>query len=161
MSKHLKIALVDDDKPNVEILHDFLIRSGYSHIEKYYSGEDFLKSLHLHDDRAVILDYGLSDTGGMNGLEVLEQIKDASPNTHVLFYSGQDSLDVAVESLKMGADDYIVKSAAGVVLLKTAMDKVYEIQVLKFGERRNQRLSWIFAGLWIVAMVAAAYFAMR
>ena len=94
-------------------------------------------------------------------MEVLEQIKDASPNTHVLFYSGQDSLDVAVESLKMGADDYIVKSAAGVVLLKTAMDKVYEIQVLKFGERRNQRLSWIFAGLWIVAMVAAAYFAMR
>ena len=47
------------------------------------------------------------------------------------------------------------------VLLKTAMDKVYEIQVLKFGERRNQRLSWIFAGLWIVTMVAAAYFTMR
>jgi hypothetical protein len=46
-----------------------------------------------------------------------------------------------------------------VVLLKTAMDKVYEIQVLKSGERRNQRLSWIFAGLWIVTMGVAAFVA--
>jgi len=158
MSKNLKIALVDDDKPNMEVLHDFLVRSGYHHIEKYYNGEDFLKSLHLHDDRAVVLDYHLSESGGMNGLEVLEKIKHASPNTHVIFYSGQDSLDIAVESLKCGADDYIVKSAAGVVLLKTAMDKVYQIQVLKSKEKRSQILSWAFVTLWILTILAFTIF---
>ena len=45
MSKHLKIALVDDDIPNTEILRDFLIRNGYSHVDKYHDGETFLDSL--------------------------------------------------------------------------------------------------------------------
>ena len=42
MSKHLKIALVDDDIPNTEVLRDFLIRNGYSHVDKYHDGESFL-----------------------------------------------------------------------------------------------------------------------
>ena len=158
MSKDLKIALVDDDKLNLEVLHDFLIRSGYHHIEKYYNGEDFLKSLHLHDNRAVVLDYQLSESGGMNGLEVLDKIKHSSPNTHVIFYSGQDSLNIAVESLKSGADDYIVKSVASVVLLKTAMDKVYQIQVLKSKEKRSQILSWTFVVLWIGTILTFTIF---
>lgn len=161
MSKNLKVALVDDDIPNTEILRDFLIRNGYSHVDKYHDGEGFLDSLNRFDERAVVLDFDLSGGGELNGLEVLEAIKEKSPSTHVIFFSGQDSLEVAVESLKNGADDYIVKSNAAFALVKTSLDKVYDIQVLKTRERRSQRMSWLMAAVWVLSLAAFAIYKMR
>ncbi len=158
MSKHLKIALVDDDIPNTELLRDFLIRNGYSHVDKYHDGETFLDSLDRFDERAVVLDFDLSGGGEINGLEVLEALKERSPQTHVIFFSGQDSLEVAVESLKNGADDYIVKSNAAFALVKTSLDKVYDLQVLRSNEKRNQRISWSLALGWLVTLVGVALF---
>ena len=161
MSKHLKVALVDDDIPNTEVLRDFLIRNGYSHVDKYHDGESFVESLDRFDERAVVLDFDLSGGGEMNGLEVLDAILERSPSTHVIFFSGQDSLEVAVEALKNGADDYIVKSNAAFALVKTSLDKVYDIQVLRTNEKRSQRMSLLFALLWMASMAAAAFFATR
>ena len=158
MSKHLKIALVDDDIPNTEILRDFLIRNGYSHVDKYHDGESFLESIDRFDERAVVLDFDLSGGGELNGLEVLEALKERSPQTHVIFYSGQDSLEVAVESLKNGADDYIVKSNAAFALVKTSLDKVYDLQVLRSNEKRNQRISWALALGWLLTLVSVAFY---
>ena len=161
MSKHLKVALVDDDIPNTEVLRDFLIRNGYSHVDKYHDGESFVESLDRFDERAVVLDFDLSGGGEMNGLEVLDAIRERSPSTHVIFFSGKDSLEVAVEALKNGADDYIVKSNAAFALVKTSLDKVYDIQVLRTNEKRSQRMSLLFALLWMASMAAAAFFATR
>jgi DNA-binding response OmpR family regulator len=158
MSKHLKIALVDDDIPNTEVLRDFLIRNGYSHVDKYHDGESFLDTLDRFDERALVLDFDLSGGGDLNGLEVLEAVKERSPQTHVIFFSGQDSLEVAVESLKNGADDYIVKSNAAFALVKTSLDKVYDLQVLKTSERRNARISWALALGWMITLVGVALF---
>ena len=158
MSKHLKIALVDDDIPNTEILRDFLIRNGYSHVDKYHDGESFLESIDRFDERAVVLDFDLSGGGELNGLEVLEALKERSPQTHVIFYSGQDSLEVAVESLKNGADDYIVKSNAAFALVKTSLDKVYDLQVLRSNEKRSQRISWALALGWLLTLVSVAFY---
>ena len=158
MSKHLKIALVDDDIPNTEVLRDFLIRNGYSHVDKYHDGESFLDTLDRFDERAVVLDFDLSGGVDLNGLEVLEAVKERSPQTHVIFFSGQDSLEVAVESLKNGADDYIVKSNAAFALVKTSLDKVYDLQVLKTSERRNARISYALAIGWMLTLVGVALF---
>jgi DNA-binding response OmpR family regulator len=155
---HLKVALVDDDIPNTEVLRDFLIRNGYSHVDKYHDGESFLESLDRFDERAVVLDFDLSGGGDLNGLEVLEAIKERSPSTHVIFFSGQDSLEVAVESLKNGADDYIVKSNAAFALVKTSLDKVYDLQVLRTSEKRSQRVSLILAIGWVTTLAVVAYF---
>ena len=161
MSKHLKIALVDDDIPNTEVLRDFLIRNGYNHVDKYHDGESFLETLDRFDERAVVLDFDLSGGGDLNGLEVLEAIKERSPQTHVIFFSGQDSLEVAVESLKNGADDYIVKSNAAFALVKTSLDKVYDIQVLRSNEKRNQRIGLLMAVGWMLTIAVAAWLATR
>ncbi|MDG1381845.1 MAG: response regulator, partial [Flavobacteriales bacterium] len=152
------IALVDDDIPNTEVLRDFLIRNGYSHVDKYHDGESFLDTLDRFDERAVVLDFDLSGGGDLNGLEVLEAVKERSPQTHVIFFSGQDSLEVAVESLKNGADDYIVKSNAAFALVKTSLDKVYDLQVLKTSERRNARISYALAIGWMLTLVGVALF---
>ena len=91
-------------------------------------------------------------------MEVLEALKEKSPQTHVIFFSGQDILEVAVESLKNGADDYIVKSNAAFALVKTSLDKVYDLQVLRSNEKRNQRISWSLALGWLVTLVGVAIF---
>lgn len=161
MSKNLRIALVDDDIPNTEVLRDFLIRNGYSHVDKYHDGESFLESLDRFDERAVVLDFDLSGGGDLNGLEVLEAVKERSPSTHVIFFSGQDSLEVAVEALKNGADDYIVKSNAAFALVKTSLDKVYDIQVLRSNEKRNQRIGLLMAVGWMLTIAVAAWLATR
>jgi len=161
MSKNLRIALVDDDIPNTEVLRDFLIRNGYSHVDKYHDGESFLESLDRFDERAVVLDFDLSGGGDLNGLEVLEAVKERSPSTHVVFFSGQDSLEVAVEALKNGADDYIVKSNAAFALVKTSLDKVYDIQVLRSNEKRNQRIGLLMAVGWMLTIAVAAWLATR
>ena len=86
----------------------------------------------------------------------------AGNHTHVVFFSGQDSLEVAVESLKNGADDYIVKSNAAFALVKTSLDKVYDIQILRLNERRSQRISWLMAIGWMATIAGIAlYFAGR
>ena len=94
MSKHLKIALVDDDIPNTEILRDFLIRNGYSHVDKYHDGETFLDSLDRFDERAVVLDFDLSGGGEINGLEVLEASGSAA--------AGQDVSSLSLVGLRVG-----------------------------------------------------------
>ena len=155
MSKHLKIALVDDDIPNTEILQDFLIRNGYNHVDKYHDDGELSRDHRPLRRPRRGLDFDLSGGGELNGLEVLEAIKERSPQTHVIFYSGQDSLEVAVESLKNGADDYIVKSNAAFALVKTSLDKVYDLQVLRNNEKRNQRISWALALAWMVTSSAS------
>ncbi len=70
----------------------FLIRNGYSHVDKYHDGESFLESLDRFDERAVVLDFDLSGGGDLNGLEVLEASRSAAPAPMSFFFSGQDSL---------------------------------------------------------------------
>jgi DNA-binding NtrC family response regulator len=55
----------------------------------------------------VTVDYVLPD---MNGESVLRQIKDVNPDIEVIIISEQEKIDTAVELLRMGAYDYIVKT---------------------------------------------------
>ena len=84
MSKHLKVALVDDDIPNTEVLRDFLIRNGYSHVDKYHDGESFLESLDRFDERAVVLDFDLSGGGELKPPSILQQKRMSS----TFFFTG-------------------------------------------------------------------------
>ena len=55
-----------------------------------------------------------------------------------------------------------MKSNAAFALVKTSLDKVYDIQVLKLNERRSQRISWIMAIGWMATIAGVAlYFAGR
>ena len=59
------------------------------------------------DPKVIFLDYQLGD---VNGLEILKKIKAVNPDTFVFFMSGQDKIEIAVNALKFGAIDYIIKN---------------------------------------------------
>ena len=74
-------------------------------ITKFNTAKSFLLKLHEKPD-VVTLDYSLPD---MNGDQLLKQIKENLPDTKVIIISGQEDVKVALDLLKKGANEYIVK----------------------------------------------------
>ena len=105
------IFIVDDDPMQSSMLQDYLGKYSTFNIHIFNSGEECIKNLGL-DPQIIFLDYNFDKAGkdAMNGIEILKEIKAQKPLTEVVIVSGQDRIDVAVNTMKYGAFDYIVKS---------------------------------------------------
>lgn len=101
-----KIFVVEDDPWYGEILSYHLSLNPDYEVTLLASGKECLNMLHKKP-QVVTLDYTLGD---FNGREVLKKIKQNSPDTQVVIISGQEDIRTAVELLKEGAYDYIVKN---------------------------------------------------
>jgi len=111
-SQNLKIAIIDDDPAMTEMQKDFFEKKfPGSEITDFSSGEAALKGIYMEPD-VIVLDYHLDSTNpdAMNGLMVLKKLKDQFPNVPVIFLSSQEKTEVAANTMKYGAYDYIVKN---------------------------------------------------
>ena len=105
------IFIVDDDPMQSTMLQDYLSKYSTFQIHIFNSGEECIKNLNV-DPQIIFLDYNFDKAGkdAMNGIDILKEIKAQKPTTEVVMISGQDRIDVAVNTMKYGAFDYIVKS---------------------------------------------------
>lgn len=105
------IFIVDDDQMQSSMLQDYLSKYSTFDVHIFNSGEECLKNISL-DPQIVFLDYNFDKAGinAMNGIDILKEIKALKPAAEVVIISGQDRIDVAVNTMKYGAFDYIVKS---------------------------------------------------
>ena len=105
------IFIVDDDLMQSSMLQDYLSKYSTFSIHAFSSGEECIKNLSMDPD-IIFLDYNFDKAGSnaMNGIDILKEIKSSKPTTEVIMISGQDRIDVAVNTMKYGAFDYIVKS---------------------------------------------------
>jgi len=104
------IAIVDDNLSFSLILSDYLLDECSLHSKKYTNGNDFLNEYVAGDDRIIILDYDFGKDNGPNGLVILKRIKEINPLARVIMVSGQDNLEVAIETMRHGAVDYFIKT---------------------------------------------------
>jgi two-component system response regulator AtoC len=104
--KGFKIFIAEDDIWYSEILRYHLELNPEYEVKTFDSGKKLIKALHEKPD-VITLDYSLPDT---NGKELLSFLKKESPNSQVIIVSGQDDISTAVELLKDGAYDYLVKN---------------------------------------------------
>ncbi|MDW7690509.1 sigma-54 dependent transcriptional regulator [Flammeovirgaceae bacterium SG7u.111] len=103
---HCKIFLVEDDKWYGEYLKYTLSLNPDFEVEWFDTGKKMLN--HLHEKPTIItLDYSLPD---FTGQELLKKIKLFNPEIPVIIISGQESVETAIDLLKEGAYDYIVKN---------------------------------------------------
>jgi two-component system OmpR family response regulator len=108
----LKITIIDDDPPMREMLKDFFNgKYKASEVTTYPTGEEAISKM-ISVPNLVVLDYHLDsiDATAMNGLQVLKKIKEKFPDVPVIFLSGQEKAEVAANTMKYGAWDYIVKN---------------------------------------------------
>lgn len=101
----LKFFVVDDDIFCANIYEQYLKNLNYTDITYYSNGIDCLNNIHSNPD-IIFLDYNMED---MNGFEVLKKIKRYNPNIYVVMVSAQENRTTAVDALKYGAFDYIIK----------------------------------------------------
>ncbi|MCD6018506.1 MAG: regulator [Bacteroidetes bacterium] len=97
-------VLEDDEWYNKLLAHTISLNPDYQ-VKSFFSAKDLFKSIHEKPE-VVTLDYRLPDT---TGEEVLEKIKQLSPDTEVIVISEQDNIATALNLLKSGAYDYLVK----------------------------------------------------
>jgi DNA-binding NtrC family response regulator len=113
------IFLVDDDPFFLNICEKYLINLGFSKISKFESSTVFLNNLHQQPD-LILLDYSMDS---LNGIETLKKIKRFNPDSLVIFISGQENIDIAVNALKYGAFDYLIKKQISEEKLSGLIDK--------------------------------------
>lgn len=105
-NQNYKVFVVEDnDWFNKMIVHS-LSQNPDITVKSFFNGNDLLKALHEIPD-VITLDYKLPDT---TGNVLLKKIKEFNPNIEVIIISEQDDIEIAVELLKQGAYDYLVKS---------------------------------------------------
>ncbi len=105
-SKNYKVFVVEDNEWFNKMLVHCLTQNPDIEVKSFFNGADLLKALHEKPD-AITLDYRLPD---MNGSALLQQIKAFNPQLEVIMISEQNDIEVAVELLKLGAYDYLIKN---------------------------------------------------
>lgn len=100
-----RVLVVDDEESLVGALSEFLAMRGYE-VETALNPRQALALIHEKPFSMVVSDLRLP---GMNGVDLLEHILDVDPETVVVIMTGYASVQSAVEALKKGAYDYVVK----------------------------------------------------
>lgn len=134
------IFLVDDEPIQNEMLKDYLAgRFNYT-FNLYDNGEEALNNMRQNPS-IVILDYHLNahNTAAKNGVQILKEIKEKYPATQVIMVSGQDKIQVAVDSMKYGAYDYIVKGETAFARMENTLKRINEYEDSKFAFESSKK----------------------
>jgi DNA-binding NtrC family response regulator len=123
-AKNFKIFLVDDDAFNLALTQYHLKSLGYKETMLFSNGTDCLNHL-TNKPHVIFLDHHMDD---ISGFEVLKKIKRFDANIFVVMLSGQESMATAVDSLKFGAFDYIIKGDNALSRITDVMNRMVAIQ---------------------------------
>ena len=107
------VLIVDDDPKLLKMLGRTLVYEGF-HVLSASNGNEALVEVQAHRPDVLVLDWMMP---GMDGLSVLEALRDAGDQTLVLMLTARDAVENRVTGLESGADDYLVKPFAPAELL--------------------------------------------
>ena len=142
----LRILLVDDD-PNDRQFVLRTLRQAFAHLDVAEAAAEAAleQALQGEPPDLVLTDYAL---GWSSGLAVLLKVKARWPGVPVLMVTGTGSEEIAVECMREGLEDYILKSPRHILRLPAAiegaLERVHERRALREAETRYQSL---FAGV--------------
>jgi DNA-binding NarL/FixJ family response regulator len=117
------IFVVEDNSLYNRLIASHLRMNKFQRIECFLSGEDCLMNLYKKPD-IVIQDYHM---GGINGVDVLRKSKKLNPATEFIFLSGDDNYEIAANTIKYGAFDYLIKDRSALKKLVDAINNISKI----------------------------------
>lgn len=101
----MKLLIIEDERQLSDSIMKFMFHEDYR-CEQAFTYSEAAEKISSYDYDCILLDLMLP---GGNGLDLLRQIREISPQTGVIIVSAKDSLEDKVSGLKLGADDYIAK----------------------------------------------------
>lgn len=144
------IFVVEDNQMYNKLVVSYLKTNKFTNVESFYTGEEVLKNMNRNPD-IVIQDYLLD---GMTGIEVLIKAKKISPNVEFIFLSGNDSIDIAINSMKYGAYNYIVKDQMALQKLVEKIQKINSVSKLVETKKKFKiGVILFFMGLGVLILI--------
>jgi DNA-binding NtrC family response regulator len=116
----------------------------------FYSGEEVINNLYRNPD-IIIQDFLLDD--GMNGIDVLKKAKELGNEVEFIFLSGQDNIDIAINTMKYGAYDYIVKDQMALKKMVNKINKIQSVNKLVKSNKRYKKGAIIFFSILAVVVL--------
>ncbi|HEY4788030.1 MAG TPA: response regulator [Bacteroidales bacterium] len=152
------IFIVEDDAAFNKLISSYIKSKGGYEVYSYLSGEDCLEKIHKRP-HVILMDYELPFR---DGIEIMGVIKKRYPETTFIFLSGQTNVKVAVEALKEGAFDYIVKDNHAKENALNKIDQALRMKRLEKDQHSYKIVIRILAGVIIASWIALfLYFLIR
>jgi two-component system, NtrC family, response regulator AtoC len=133
--RSLQLLIIDDEPAIRQVVAAHLRKSGYS-IEQAGDGETAMERLSRGDIDIALCDIKLP---GMSGIELLRQARSANIDTAFIMMTAFASVDTAIEAIKAGAADYMIKPLNNEELLHR-LNKVGDLRGLRAENRVLRRL---------------------
>ena len=142
MTRHekIEILILDDEKQFTEELHEFLQKSGYESFETN-TYPDAKHVLDHHEIDLMILDVRLP---GIDGLDILKEVKGKHPNLEVVIISAHGDMDTVIKAMRLGAFDYLRKPFRHIdiqIVVERTQKYLHLQRKLKLVEERNSLIS--------------------
>lgn len=159
MADKTLVYVVDDEPLQRDMLKDHLSKMSKYEIHDFPTGEECLAAAKVRAPQIVFLDYNLNSQvrDAMDGIDVLKELKNIYPEMEVVMISGQDRIEVAVNTMKYGAFDYIVKGEGSFLRAEKAMFNIYRYHRLQGNANRYKKLMTFF-GIGMVLMIILVIF---
>lgn len=153
------LFLVDDEPIQNEMLKDYLNERFLYEVKVFDNGEEAMQSMHLNPE-IVILDYHLSSQNkdAKNGVEILKAMKDKHPQVQVIVLSGQDKISVAVDTMKYGAYDYVVKGESAFSRIENVINNASELHRMRTINKGQKNAIIMLATVIGLIVLASVYF---
>ncbi len=151
---YTQIFIVEDDKFYAGVIRHALEARNFMNVKIFTSGEDCLKNLHLKPE-IILLDYRLGENK-MDGLEVLKALGKTQPDTQVVFLTSVDKLEVATNTMKAGAYDYVVKSEAAIERIRNIIRRItFENKIKKENQllKRSRKIVLTIIALLVLGII--------
>ena len=155
--------LIDDEPIQNEMLKDYLNERYLYEIKIFDNGEDAMQQMHLKPE-IVVLDYHLNAhrSDAHNGVDVLKNLKDKYPETQVIMLSGQDKIDVAVDTMRYGAFDYVVKGESAFSRIENIINNASEIHKMKvINQSQRKAITLLVSVIGLIILWAIYFFFVR
>lgn len=127
-----KLLIVDDERMILELTSMVLRSKGFD-VSVVDNAPESYELIEREQPALVLLDYMMPK---VNGLDALKEIRERFPETYVIMFTGKGSEEVAVELMKAGASDYILKPFSNAKLV----ERIENVLRLRSIELRNKEL---------------------
>jgi diguanylate cyclase (GGDEF)-like protein len=136
MKKPLRLVLVEDNAADAEIVTRHLKKTGLDfNVDRVQSEAEMMTALREAEPALIISDFSLPQFNGLRALQVAVQ---HAPNTPFIFVSGTIGEERAIEALRNGATDYVLKT--NLARLCSAIERALREASTKAAERESERL---------------------
>lgn len=164
-NKPIKIFIVEDNNVFAMTLKAD-IENHFSNIpleiKLFKTGEESWVKFKEEEPQVVILDYNLNskNSEAMDGNEVLVWFKRENPKTKVILLTGEDNVQIAIDSFRIGAFDYVIKNETQFKRIHYSLFNIFNLLKAEndSSSYRNIVIIMIVCFTLILGGVAALYF---